>query len=140
MTTEKLRACPFCGGAEIIITRETHRPPPELCETDNGGYRAVPRPSVMDGWIAECRQCGARGPHEYTNPVQSIERAAYAWNARPLESALEARVKELETERDEALLRWANKKNDLHLTEHYAKELECKLKELQAEIEEKQRA
>ncbi len=79
----ELNPCPFCGG-KAAIQRESHRPPPELCRTERPGeYISIPRSPVNDGWGAECENCGARGPHEYTKPVQNMEQATVDWHRRP---------------------------------------------------------
>jgi Lar family restriction alleviation protein len=78
----ELKPCPFCGG-EAKIARETHTPVPDLCRAERScEYRAIPRPSINDGLLMECETCGARGPHEYTTPIQSRETAIAAWNNR----------------------------------------------------------
>jgi hypothetical protein len=76
----KLGPCPFCGGS-AVFARETHVPTEQIA-TRFDGELTVARPSVNDGWLAECGRCGARGPHEYTKPIQSRETAAAAWNRR----------------------------------------------------------
>ncbi|MDR2695627.1 MAG: Lar family restriction alleviation protein [Deltaproteobacteria bacterium] len=81
---ETLKPCPFCGG-EAEVVRETYRPVERrLLNRWELVTRALPL--VCDGWLMECRGCGARGPHEYTEPVQSIQEAKTAWNRRRLDT------------------------------------------------------
>jgi hypothetical protein len=84
MPEKKLKSCPFCGSEKVGLSRELFRPPPELCEIEGhpGQYTSIPRSVISDGWLIECETCGARGPHEYTNPVQSMDKARMSWNQR----------------------------------------------------------
>ena len=96
-----LNPCPFCGG-NAVRRRERHTPYQKLYITTDGrgspedrilteppkyppiGMIAAekPLPSVNDGWVVECEQCGARGPLKYTTPIQTREQAAALWNER----------------------------------------------------------
>jgi len=77
---DRLKPCPFCGG-KSTVARETHRPTRQLQTRFDGGF-TIADPIVNDGWLIECEKCGARGPHEYTDPVQTMGQAAVAWNRR----------------------------------------------------------
>ena len=76
----ELKKCPFCGGA-ASIQRESHTSTRKITIPFHGDFTTAD-PKINDGWLAECIDCGARGPHEYTEPVQSIEDAAKLWNTR----------------------------------------------------------
>lgn len=89
-----LRACPFCGKAP----QETPRP-----------YRTGALPGSECYHRIECLNCSESDEDISilcydmgATPLEAKERAKAAWNHRPLEDALSARVKELEAERDEA--------------------------------------
>lgn len=78
---EELKPCPFCGG-ESEMTRETHIET-ELQKTETAEFVRVTKPRINDGWLCECKKCGARGPHEYNkDPIQSRIEATTAWNTR----------------------------------------------------------
>jgi hypothetical protein len=72
---DDLRACPFCGG-QVKIVR----------------MRPLNIPAVR------CDQCGAIISFPGYKTSRYSVAAAEAWNHRPREEALEARVKELELE------------------------------------------
>ena len=76
----KLKPCPFCAG-EGYTAKETYIHTKKI-RTELGGEFRVACPPVNDGWLIECKECGARGPHEYTKPIQSREKAVFAWNRR----------------------------------------------------------
>ncbi len=66
--SEKAKPCPFCGCGSVSIKRgDTHR------------------------WVvAECVECGARGPEARRDTmamdkIDDMERALAAWNERPCE-------------------------------------------------------
>jgi hypothetical protein len=76
--------CPFCGGKARTIARETHIPTRKI-KTESVlplEELTVAMPRVNDGWLVECEDCGARGPHDYTNPIQSMQEAVIKWNKR----------------------------------------------------------
>lgn len=95
------KQCPFCGG-NAILAREYHTPTQTIyIRTDGAGTpedrvltecpKYVPlgmveavklQPRVNDGWLIECEKCGARGPHEYTDPIQCRDKAVELWNER----------------------------------------------------------
>jgi ParB family chromosome partitioning protein len=79
-TTDELKPCPFCGG-NGVLARESHIPT-RTAHTRFDGDFTVAEPRVNDGWLIECETCGARGPHEYTEPKQNPDDAEAAWNKR----------------------------------------------------------
>lgn len=88
MTTEKLKPCPICGSTDLYIGQWT-----DYSVFGNDTY---------SGKI-ECRQCDSRDNSvkvavSLPSRLTVTQDLCRTWNHRPLEDALEARVKELEAE------------------------------------------
>ena len=74
---ESLKPCPFCPGETSLYTDES---------------------GEGMGWVY-CEKCGAYGPtFDPGSDNYANAKAIAAWNQRPIEDALRARVKELEGE------------------------------------------
>ena len=74
---QTIRECPFCGG-DAIFSRVQRPPTVEIVDCEYVSSTHHPH----DGHIIECIPCGARSPHDYTEPPQSREQAIDAWNRR----------------------------------------------------------
>ena len=83
--SEELRPCLFCGEDDDITA------------------------NLRDGWFyVSCNKCGALTHMFYRRKSEAIK----AWNTRPIEDALNARIAELEAEIDQLTAHDATERKD----------------------------